>query len=165
MSSAAPVNDLIDDLRVLRLVTASDELPITRSVAASVWGWFGDVEFSLPIPEMPIGDSERTRLVLEICDDMIDTARHVAALRPTLEASPETAPLHQRLDVLWRELAGALAPVLNATLPEPTAEEEYPRAITQLAAGFTQEEWQNHLKDPSVRMSLRRLGLDPDKLQ
>jgi hypothetical protein len=166
MSSRHPLDDLVADLKVLRLVAATEEVQITDTVATGVWAWFADVEFALPIPEMTIADKERTQLIVAICDEMADVAAQARAQHPHPESQPPAtvAKLYAQLDTLWRELSGALAPVLNSSLPDPMSAEEYQRTISQFRSGFTPEEWQHQLQDPTVRMSLRRMGLDPDRL-
>lgn len=171
MGHGNPFEEPQDDLRVID-ACIKQGVPVTPAVLDAAWGWFGDVEIILPIPEMGLAEEQRNALAAQVIDDIIVEFGKAAA---KWEDAPDETPVKEiapdeveKIDSLWRELAGCFAPVLNEMVPEvpdPLRERICSTMVENMAESFEvgEDEVREALRsDSSLRMSLRRQGIDPD---
>lgn len=171
-------SEVIADLRVLNACLRTGTRP-TPGALETVWGWFLDVEIVLPIPVMPLVDTERDALAKDVVSEMLSAFESASEKWRAMQAESDepvpaldvAAPEITLVDTLWRELAGCYAAELNQLVPEvpeETASEYYSTMVEQLSQHFEMEpaEVRQHVaSDSAFRMSLRRQGLDPDRIQ
>lgn len=167
------IPEIRSDIRALRaIVNAGVDVPDWAINA--IWRWFFDQELKVPLPIMPLSEAERRDLAEEILSEMDE---RFVALEKQAESmtSEDAADLNQtddgqKVNDLWRELAGCYAHAINSSVTVLTDEEEeiaYSNIISVLIAssGISEEELYQRIKhDGSTRMMLRRSGIDPDRL-
>jgi len=161
-------SDAYADLKVLKACIDTDTAP-TFTVINSVWRWFLDVEFTLPIPVLDMPEASRETITRDVVTEMADIfADFDAKASSDPDFDPNSDSKVHTLNALWRELAGLYAPLLNSsvgTLPPEVLDMVYPQAIGHLAvsSGMDLDEAVDRVKnDPVLRMMMRRDGLDPD---
>lgn len=162
------------DTKVFEVVVKSG-VPMTEAVLNAVWRWYIDVELYLPLPEMPMADQERLTLAQEILSEMEDILTVVENKFDTFtEEEMENLanlPESQALNNLWRELAGVYAYLINEGVPTLSEEEQaaaHEHAVEMLhdSSGMDESEIRDRIRhDPTMRLMLRRSGLDPDKIK
>jgi hypothetical protein len=162
------------DLTVLETLVKNNVEP-TDSVINAIWRWFIDVELILPLPIMEFSEEERTKYALEIIEDL---QKHFSILETKFSVmnDEEQKELSRSEDAqivnsLWRELAGMYATVINgevAVLDEDEQEAAHAHAVEMLShsSGMDEEEIRDRIKyDPTMRLMLRKSGLDPDRIR
>ena len=163
------------DVAVLRAVLQADVEP-TPPVIHGMWRWFFDVELALPLPVMPLSETERGAIALDAVNEMDEVfavleAKWAAAKSTEERNALQSGPEGQAVNALWREFAGCYAEMLNEDIPEipaEEAEEVYEQAVNAWAdqAGIDPAEIMDKLRNDSMfRMQLRRQGLDPDRFR
>lgn len=139
----------------------------------ALWRWFFDQELKVPLPIMPLSDTERRELAGEILHEM--EGLFLELEKAAESDGEENVDLNQteagiKVNNLWRELAGCYAHAINKSVTVLTDEEEevaYTNIIPVLIAssGISEEELYQRIKhDGSTRMMLRKSGIDPDRL-
>lgn len=161
------------DLRAVQAIVESGaDLPDWALNA--IWRWFFDQELRVPLPVMTMTEEERQSLALDILAEMDERFTALEKLSETMP-SEERDDLNdtedgQKVNSLWRELAGCYASIVNESvvvLSEEEAQEAYTHIIPVLIAtsGITEDELLERIRyDGSTRMMLRRSGIDPDRL-
>jgi hypothetical protein len=167
--SAIP--DIRRDVKAVRAIVESGaEMP--EWAINALWRWFFDQELRVPLPVMTMSEQERASLAIEILSEMDE---RFASLEAVAEAASDGDDLNttedgQKVNALWRELAGCYASVVNESvvvLTEEEAQEAYAQILPVLSAssGLPEEELLERIRtDGSTRMMLRRSGIDPDRL-
>lgn len=161
------------DIRTLKAVVAAD-VEVTDVVLDGVWRWFSDVELAVPLQVMELSDSERSLLATEIIAEMDACFSRLEkmASKPNvdLDMLAHTSDGRQ-VDLLWKELAGVYADLINdevPELPEELKQEIHERIVEELSEqfGVTEDEIRHKIRtDSSLRMRLRMSGLSPDQIQ
>lgn len=168
------ISEVRSDLAVLRTVVESDT-PVTETILNGLWRWFIDVELMLPLPVMDLTDAERKRYATEILTEMDALFAHLEERFPSM-TEEEQESLHTTdealaTNALWRELAGVFAALINrgvAVLSEEEAAEAHEHAVEMLCAtsGMEEDEIRDRIRhDPTMRLMLRRSGIDPDRIR
>lgn len=170
MSHTNPVTLARQDLQVLKILVDNDG-PITTPTLAAVWKWFLDVEIPLPIPVLPLSENERRTFARSITSEMDEVfaqleqeADHSGGITTT------SGPQVDRINTLWRELAGCFAETLNATVPQLPEEQKREMEanavrLVAMSTGMDEEDAAEHIKsDPVTRTMLRRSGIEPDNV-
>lgn len=162
------------DTKVFEVVVQAG-VPMTEAVLNAVWRWYIDVELYLPLPEMPMEEKERLSLAQDILSEMEGLLTVVENKFDTFtdEEKENLAdlPESQALNNLWRELAGVYAYLINEGVPALSEEEQataHEHAVEMLhdSSGMDEAEIRDRIRhDPTMRLMLRRSGLDPDKIQ
>jgi hypothetical protein len=167
------ITPIRSDLAVLRAVLDAG-VGVTDSVINGAWRWFQDVELPLPLPVMTLSVQEQRHLAKTVLSEM-------DALFASLEKQCEGKSLKQqaaiaqtgeaeRVNALWRELAGCYAELINdevPQLPESARVRIQEAMIGELAERFEIGEDEARLKvrtDTTLRMMLRMSGLNPDEI-
>jgi len=168
VSDVNPVSKARDDLRVLKVLVENDG-PITSTTLSAVWRWFLDVEIPLPIPAMPLSDEERLMFARSITEEMdevfAELEQHADAGLDVTEGEPV-----ERINALWRELAGCYADTLNSSVPQLPDErkremEANAVRLVAMSTGLDEDEAAEHIRtDPVTRTMLRRSGIEPDNV-
>lgn len=168
------ITDIRNDVQVLQAVIAAGITP-TDIVINGVWRWFLDIELLLPLPVMELTDDERRMFASEIVSEM---DAHFAKLetrwdllseeeKHTLNKSEES----ETVNALWRELAGVYANIINKGVTVLDPEDKQAAEATAIdmlvhASGMDEEEIRHRVRhDPTMRLMLRRSGIDPDRIQ
>ena len=168
MSESNPVSKARDDLRVLKILVENDG-PVTSTTLSAVWRWFLDVEIPLPLPAMPLTDKQRLTLTRAITSEMDDVFAELEQQAETGGNVTEGEPV-DRINALWRELAGCYADILNASLPQLPEEQKREMEanavrLVAMSTGMDEEEAAEHIRtDPVTRTMLRRSGIEPDNV-
>ena len=178
-----------DDFSVLKFLMENDG-PVTLPVIEEVFSHFYDVELPLPLPVMDLSDDERKGLSVSIMDEMLETLEKIVEAVNQAEAEEDVEEddeegseekiylsdicpeLTEELDNLWRELAGCFAAEINSTIQKPFTqpqEEEdfYEKLLPNLAddLDITEDEALSMVQNnSSLRLMLRRNGIDPDRI-
>jgi hypothetical protein len=163
-----------DDAHILTLVAATDNSPFTYAVIDAVANWFDDVEIRYPIAEMPFDEKERRALVHAVSEELLGFfAQAAEAATATGELDDENfAVLAEKVDPLWRELAGAFAVELNQRFEKNRIPEEHSTAyLRAMVEKFEEEQGSDAAQefltairsDNRLRAHLRRIGIDPDQ--
>lgn len=169
-----PLELTTKDLRVAKAVLSSNETEMTLGVMHSIWRWFQDVDLALPLPVMPLEDKERRAIAKEVVDEMLVLIPQIAAIKSSSFSYDEWRERSKneitQLDALWKEFAGCYSDLLNSEIPEIPAQAKE-EAQQSFVAGFSEafhlseDEVRNLIKtDPSMRLMLRRAGLNPDEI-
>lgn len=167
------ISEVRSDIQAFKAIVQSGAAVPDWAVNA-IWRWFFDQELRVPLPIMPMSENERRDLASAILDEM---ETHFVALEKISNEGGEdegqdlnSTEDGQRVNQLWRELAGCYAHLLNRSvtvLSEEEAEIAYVSIIPALIAtsGASEEEIVERIRyDGSTRMFLRRSGIDPDRL-
>lgn len=166
------VSQAREDVRVFQAVVAAGA-PVTDAVMHGLWQWFLDVELMLPLPVMDLNERERTRYASEILAE-IDRILALMEASPLPPQNPTEAAIYADragdVDKLWRELAGVYAPIVNRSVMVLTDEQReyaHERVIPAIcdSSGIDEDEARERVRhDPSLRLMLRRSGIDPDRI-
>lgn len=162
-----------EDVAVFRAVVLAGLRP-TSPVIHSLWRWFGNVDLALPLPLMPLEEKDRQGIAVSILDDLdialdrYEERSNVTSIedRHELNNGPETIII----DNMWKELAGLYAELLNKevlTINDADKEEITAHIIENIseALGLDHEGTIQKIKtDPSLKLSLRMMGLNPDEI-
>jgi len=162
------------DLTVLEILIKNNIEP-TSSVMNAIWRWFIDIELILPLPVMEFSDKERTKYASEIVADL---QKNFSILEQQYEKFTEEEKRElshseeaEIVNSLWRELAGVYASIINeevAVLDEEEQEVAHANAVEMLSysSGMDEDEIRDRIKhDPTMRLMLRKSGLDPDRIR
>jgi hypothetical protein len=168
------ITEIRNDVQVLQAVIKAD-VPPTDIVINGVWRWFLDVELYLPLPVMELTTAEQKTFATTILEEM-DT--HFAKLETRWDhlTNEEKHHLNQTDDStivnnLWRELAGVYAALINksVTILDPEDKEAAEATAVEMlmhASGMDEEEIRHRVRhDPTMRLMLRRSGIDPDHIR
>lgn len=168
------ISEVLGDVRALRAI-AQASVPITEPALQGVWRWFIDVELLLPLPVMPLGDAERETYATDILNEMDAIFTRMEAqydlLTEEQRSNLNTSPDSIAVNALWRELAGVYAPIINRSvtvLSDEERETAHEHALEMLCttSGMDEDEMRDRIRhDPTLRLMLRRSGLDPDKVR
>ena len=162
-----------EDVAVFRAVVSAGLTP-TSPLIHGLWRWFSNVDLALPLPIMQIAPEERKNLALAILEDL-DLALdkyEIKNLHTSVEDRHElnNGPEAQHIDNMWKELAGVYADLLNKEVYkiDPKDKEEIASQIIDgmsEAFGLDRAGVLEKIKtDPSLRLSLRMSGLNPDEM-
>ena len=162
------------DLAVFNVVVKAGLVP-TDAVIEGLWHWFPNVEVALPLPIMPLKENERKKIASRILDEMLEVATRMENELNTLPRDEESysnyfqnSPDVTLIDNLWKELVGVYASLFNAYV-RSLSKEDQARASeaflefmeTNLEIDRKEAIEQIHT-NPSLRMQLRMIGVDPD---
>lgn len=173
MSEANLVTRTKEDVAVFRAVVSAGLQP-TSPVIHSLWRWFGNVDLALPLPIMSLEEKDRQNIAIDILNDLdvaLDKYEEKSNQTPIkdrheLNNGPETIIV----DNMWKELAGLYAELLNKevlALNDADKEEITANIIENIseALGLDHEGVIQKIKtDPSLKLSLRMMGLNPDEI-
>lgn len=148
---------------------------INDAVINGIWRYFSDVEIFVPLPVMPLEGKERMALAAIILQDMDETMLKIEKKFEKASSEKEldkisNGPLGERVDSLWKELAGCYAELINQEipkLPEHVKEAVAESMVEELAARFEtspEDMIQQIRQDSTLRMLFRRTGLNPDEI-
>lgn len=163
-----------DDAHVLALIASVDDAPFTPAVLDAVADWFEDVEISYPIAEMAFEGNERRKLVHTVANELLEffaVSVNRAESQGGELSDADFAVLAERVDPLWRELAGAFAIELNERFNDNRVPAEHSQSyLKHLVERFAEDqgeeaaaEFRDAIRNDSrLRAQLRRMGLDPD---
>jgi hypothetical protein len=156
-----------DDLRVLR-VLADNNISPTDAALSGLWRHFGDIELVLPLPVMSLTPSRQHALSRAILAEMDAAFIRLAEVEAQFGEAPTTGSLADVVNQMWREYAGTWAEVINAGMvhiPTEIRPQVAAQLLADLRAAFGDEDAATRLReDTTLRMSIRRSGLDPDAL-
>ena len=166
-----------DDAKVLAIVSAIEEAPLTEAIISSVGEWFNDVEIVYPIAQMHFEEKERRDIINTIAIELterFEASRAAAQSNSGALSEEQYEQLGKNVDPLWRELTGLFAKELNYhfeknRIPQDEAE-EYLQALTSSLSDHigeqAKEAFLSKIKtDKNLRAHLRRIGIDPDSVQ
>jgi len=148
---------------------------VNETLLDTVGHWFENVEIKYPIAEMPLSGEEKIELAGAMAGEM---AAIVEAAISEIEAGgAEDDVLRQtseKLDTLWRELAGVYAPVLNERfkrVADRADADEVLASINRMVyvmakmSGETEDTIRERMRtDEAIRAKLRQMGVDPDRI-
>lgn len=170
--------NIIDAIRqdIVNARTIVDSgLDLNDTIINGIWRHFSDVEIYVPLASMDLRPEERVNLAQGILQEMDEAMGKIregyakAASEEELE-SIHKGPLGQKVDSLFKELAGCYAEIINQEipqLPENMKQVVAESLVAELAQRFdtTEDEIVNQVRhDSSLRMLFRRTGLNPDDL-
>jgi hypothetical protein len=173
MSAPNSITPIRADLAVLGAVLDAD-VEVTDQVINGVWRWFQDIEIAVPLPVMDLTSDERRTLATTILIEMDDLFAGLEDLCEGKSAKSQAAvaktPEADRVNNLWKELAGCYAELVNdeiPELPESLRASIIESMLEDLADrfGITEDAVRTRVRtDSSLRMMLRMNGLNPDDL-
>lgn len=165
------------DLAVFHAVVKAGIEP-TTAVVYGLWHWFSNVDIAVPLPIMKLEDEERFEVALNVLDEMQVIADRMEIAIEKLLTNPSAhneyfanSPDVAIIDNLWRELASLYAHVINPevrVLNEEEQEMVSKSFIEHVMNDFQvpRDEILEQIKsEPSIRMRLRLLGVNPDKIR
>ena len=171
--SSSLVSQTKEDVAVFRAVISAGLTP-TSPVMNGLWRWFSNVDLALPLPVMKIAPEEKKNLALTILDDLdsaldkyeLKNLKTLIANRHELNNGLEAT----QIDNMWKELAGVYAELINkevVTIRPEDKEEIALQLIENMSEifGLDRPAVLERIKtDPSLRLSLRMTGLNPDDM-
>lgn len=169
------ISEIRADIHVFRAVVEAN-VPPTDIVLNGIWRWYLDVELYLPLPVMELTEGERRRYAVDILNEM-DTifATEMEPVYMSLDVDGKNdlfrSSAADRVNALWKELAGVYAYLVNqgvVVLDEETRAEAEAHAVELLCAssGMDEDEIRDRIRhDSQMRLMLRRSGLDPDRIK
>lgn len=162
------------DLAVFNVVVKAGLTP-TEAVIEGLWHWFPNVEVALPLPVMVLKEADRVRIASGVLDEMFEVATRMESDLNNIHRDEESysdyfknSPDVPLIDNLWKELVGVYASLFNSYVRRLSQEEQ------ALASEAFLEFMENNLEidrneaiteiqtNPSLRMQLRMIGVDPD---
>jgi len=170
--------DIIDMIRVdiqNSRAALNYGLELNDTLINGVWRHFTDVEILVPLATMELHPDERKTLASNILEEMDNTMAEIRGEYAKAETSEEidrihNGPLGQKVDSLWKELAGCYAEIINEEipqLPDHVKKIVAESLVAELANRFdtTEEEIVDRIQhDSALRMMFRRTGIDPDEV-
>jgi hypothetical protein len=148
---------------------------VNETLLDTVGHWFENVEIKYPIAEMPLSGEEKVKLAGAVAGEM--TAIVEAAISEIEAGGVEDDVLRrtsEKLDTLWRELAGVYAPVLNerfkrvadrADADEVLASINRMVSVMAKMSGEDEDIIRERMRtDEAIRAKLRQMGVDPDRI-
>ena len=170
-----PIASLRHKVLVFKAV-ANAGVPASRSVFDDVWQWFDAVELVTPLPVLEMSDEERSRVSASILEDMVEVLERIEERVAKNDHRDHWIALSEGVDAgslerLWREVAGAHAHFVNETC-QPVDADDYVDERDNVVE-FLMEEWELEdmdqvreglRADTTMRMFVRRCGLDPDRV-
>lgn len=173
MSEENLVTRTKEDVAVFRAVVSAGLRP-TPPVIHSLWRWFSNVDLVLPLPVMSLGEKDRQGIALNILNDLdVALDKYGEKSNDTLPQDigelnhgPETV----LIDNMWKELAHLYADLLNKEVPNFSDEDKKEITADILesiseAFGLDREGVIQKIKtDPSLKLSLRMMGLSPEDI-
>jgi hypothetical protein len=162
------------DVKVAKAVLNAD-LALTPAILRSLWAWFQDIEVAVPLPIMPITETEQISISRDILNEMdeefIILEQKVAeALATDSDFDGPASPEGKKVDTLWKELAGCYASDINKEvpiLPEHMHEMIANAIVDEVSHRYeiSEEDARYKLRsEPSLRMMVRMSGLNPDNI-
>lgn len=168
------IDDIRQDINNARAVIAFG-LDLNDTIINGIWRYFSDVEINVPLSVMPLEKNERIELARGILDEMDEIMLQIRGLYESASSEEEIAKIHRgpladKVDRLWKELAGCYAEIVNEeipVLPEHLRKVVAESMVQELADRFDISESDMLEKirhDSSLRMMFRRTGINPDEL-
>jgi hypothetical protein len=169
-----PVEAVRQRVRVFKAVMDA-EVPVTAAVFEDLWHAFYGVELVVPLPVMKLSEQERFSISSTILGEMNDLLvelgdQTVGWPHEEQAEALENSPTAEKLEGLWRQIAGAHADMINErcdTIPEDEYVDERDSLVEYLMESEEMglDEFRERLsKDKEMRMFVRRCGLDPDRI-
>lgn len=165
------------DLAVFHAVVKAGIEP-TTSVVVGLWHWFSNVDIAIPLPIMPLEEDERQSIALNVLEEMQVVADRLEVAIEKLLSDPEdrheyfaNSPDVATFDSLWRELASLYAHIINPQVRVMTEEEQEMVSESFIESAMNdfhipRDEVIEQIKlDPSLKMRLRLLGVNPDRIK
>lgn len=159
----------------IALLVAEAGMTLTSPIVKSLWHWFQDVEIAVPLPIMPITETEQINLSREILKEMDAhfTVLEKKANEAIANGSTFDGPASnegRKVDALWKELAGCYAILINSEVPvlPPQMQEMVSSMIVEEMTrkyDISEDEARDRLRSEAhLRMMLRMSGVNPDNI-
>jgi len=163
-----------NDFATFKTIVQS-KVTVNETLLDTVGHWFESVEIKYPIAEMPLSGEEQIELAGTVAGEM---AAIVEAAISEIEAGgAEDEVLRQtseKLDALWRELAGVYAPVLNERFKRVADRADADEVLASInrmvyvmakVSGEDEDTIRERMRtDEAIRAKLRQMGVDPDRI-